>query len=217
MLPSIQGNIKYFVLEPGQHQICNHLDSFDPALYSDKLINALVCTIATVVIFVSVCQLVITTGYRPRPHITFPLPDCTLIITTGLQVRRRERKMANIADKLDSSNRMTWKFQIKHPLLAKNLWGFIDGTEALQDEASAQQRAEFNKKSQKAFSTIVMLVSSSQLYLITSYEDPRRARTASKNHPKRDTPANKLILKKQYLRMEMVEGTSVEWRRISRP
>ena len=113
-------------------------------------------------------------------------------------------------EKLDSSNWMTWKFQIKHLLLAKDLWGFIDGTEVLQDDASAQQRTDFNKRSQKAFSTMVMSVSSSQLYLITSYEEPRRAWTALKNHFERDTLVNKLILKKQYFRMEMAEGTSME-------
>ena len=113
-------------------------------------------------------------------------------------------------EKLDSSNWMTWKFQIKHLLLAKDLWGFIDGTEVLQDDASAQQQADFKKTSQKAFSTMVMSVSSSQLYLITSYEEPRRAWTALKNHFERDTLVNKLILKKQYFRMEMAEGTSME-------
>ena len=113
-------------------------------------------------------------------------------------------------EKLVSSNWMTWKFQIKHLLLAKDLWGFIDGTEVLQDDASAQQRADFNKRSQKAFSTMVMSVSSSQLYLITSYEEPRRAWKALKNHFERDTLVNKLILKKQYFRMEMAEGTSME-------
>ena len=57
---------------------------------------------------------------------------------------------------------------------------------------------------------MVMSVSSSQLYLITSYEEPRRAWTALKNHFERDTLVNKLILKKQYFRMEMAEGTSME-------
>ena len=77
-------------------------------------------------------------------------------------------------DKLDSSNWMTWKFQIKHMLLAKELWGFIDRAEVLQEKASAQQRADYNKRSQKAFSTIVMSINSSQLYLITSCEDAAR-------------------------------------------
>ena len=103
-----------------------------------------------------------------------------------------------------------WKFQIKHLLLAKDLWGVVDGTEVLQDDASAQQRADFNKRSQKAFSTMVMSVSLSQLYLITSYEEPRRAWTALRNHFERDTLVNKLILKKQYFRMEMTEDTSIE-------
>ena len=57
---------------------------------------------------------------------------------------------------------------------------------------------------------MVMSVSSSQLYLITSYEELRRAWTALKNHFERDTLVNKLILKKQYFRMEMAEGTSME-------
>ena len=50
-------------------------------------------------------------------------------------------------DKLDSSNWMTWKFQIKHLLLAKDLWGIVDGTEVLAENASEQQRTDFNKKS----------------------------------------------------------------------
>ena len=72
-------------------------------------------------------------------------------------------------DKLDSSNWITWKFQMRHLLLAKGwkfqmrhlllakgLWGYVDGTEVLREDASVQQRADFKKASQKAFSTIVM-------------------------------------------------------------
>ena len=44
-------------------------------------------------------------------------------------------------DKMDLSNWMTWKFQIRHLLLAKDLWGFIDGTELLQEDVSGQQQA----------------------------------------------------------------------------
>ena len=105
---------------------------------------------------------------------------------------------------------MTWKFQIKHLLLAKELWGFIDGTEVLQENASAQQRADYNKRSQKAFSTIVMSISLSQLYLITSCEDAARVWTALRNHFEWDTLVNKLMLKKQYFRMGMKDGTSME-------
>jgi hypothetical protein len=110
-------------------------------------------------------------------------------------------------DKQDDSNWTTWKFQMRHLLLAKGLWGYADGTEALGEDATALVRAEFQKKSQKEFSTIVMVIRSSQLYLITSFEQPKDAWDALRNHFERDTLANKLMLKKH---MEMKEGTSVE-------
>ena len=40
-----------------------------------KLINVLTCTIAAVIIFISVCQLDITTGYEPRRCVTLALFD----------------------------------------------------------------------------------------------------------------------------------------------
>ena len=55
-----------------------------------------------------------------------------------------------------------------------------------------------------------MSVNSSQLYHITSYEEPGRMWTALKNHFERNTSVNKLIFKKQYFRMEMAEGTPME-------
>ena len=113
-------------------------------------------------------------------------------------------------DKLDSTNWMTWKFQVRHLLLAKGLWGFVDGSEVLPENPSAQVRAEFEKKSQKAFSNIALAISTPQLYLITSFEKPKDAWDALRNHFERQTLANKLFLKKQYFRSEMKEGTSVE-------
>ena len=55
-----------------------------------------------------------------------------------------------------------------------------------------------------------MSISSSQLYLITSCEEPAAAWTTLQDHFERDTLVNKLMLKKQYFRMEMKEDTSVE-------
>ena len=112
-------------------------------------------------------------------------------------------------EKLDGSNWLTWKFQMRHLLLAKGLWGYVDGSEKLEDTASALQKKEFNKKSQMAFSTIVMAVSSSQLYLITSCERPNDAWGALKTQFERDSLANKILMKKTYFRMEMEEGMLV--------
>ena len=55
-----------------------------------------------------------------------------------------------------------------------------------------------------------MSMESSQLYLVTSFEEPVGAWKALADHFERDTLVNKLMLKKQYFRMEMKEGTSME-------
>ena len=60
-----------------------------------------------------------------------------------------------VMDKLEGSNWATWKFQMRYLLLAKGLWNVVDGTEVLADDATAQARAEFAKKSQRVFSTMV--------------------------------------------------------------
>ena len=105
---------------------------------------------------------------------------------------------------------MTWKFQVRHLLLAKGLWGYVDGTKVLAEGADESAQTEFNKRSQRAFSTIALAVNTSQLYLITSLDKPKDAWDALRCHFEIDTLANKLFLKKQYFRTEMKEGTSVE-------
>ena len=113
-------------------------------------------------------------------------------------------------DKLDGSNWTTWKFQMRHLLLAKGLWGHADGTNVLGDGASDQALTEFRQKSLKAFSTIVMEISTVQLYPMTSCEQPKEAWDALCNHFERETLANELFLNKQYFRTEMKEGASME-------
>ena len=55
-----------------------------------------------------------------------------------------------------------------------------------------------------------MAISTSQLYLITSCEQPKDAWDDLCNHFERSTLANKLMLKKEYLRMEMKENISIK-------
>ena len=77
-------------------------------------------------------------------------------------------------DKLDGpQNWITWKFQLKHLLLAKGLWKYVDGSAVLAGDATADQRTKHQSESPRAFSFIAMSVSTSQLYLITSCEEPK--------------------------------------------
>ena len=113
-------------------------------------------------------------------------------------------------EKLNSNNWSIWKFQMKHLLMAKELWGFVDGSQQLGNNPSEEERSTFQKKSQKALSTIALSVSTSHLYLITSCEQPKEVWDTLKKHFERDSLGSKLFLKKQYFRAEMEEGTSME-------
>ena len=61
-------------------------------------------------------------------------------------------------EKLNGENWSTWKFQMKHLLQAKELWGVVDGSEMLHADAEAAVHAEYRKKQQKAFSTYLSVV-----------------------------------------------------------
>ena len=113
-------------------------------------------------------------------------------------------------DKLDDSNWSTWKFQMRHLLLAKELWKYVDGTEVLAEDAAENVREDFNKKSQKTLSMIVMAISTPKLYLVTSCERPKDVWHTLRKHYECETLANKLFLKKKYFRMEMKESMAVE-------
>ena len=119
-------------------------------------------------------------------------------------LKRMEEKWS--VEKLDGSNWITWKFQVRHLMMAKGLWTFVDESAVLAGDASEEVREKFKAEQQKAFSTIVMSLSSSLLYLITLCELPKDAWDTLKKHFERDTLANKLFLKKQYFRKEMSEG-----------
>ena len=101
---------------------------------------------------------------------------------------------------------MLLKFQMKHLLLAKGLWGLVDCSEALEGDAAAERTAQFRLKPQKAFSTIT------QLYYFSHYacEDPKQTWDTLRNYFERETLGNNLFLKNQYFQTEMKEGTFME-------
>ena len=89
--------------------------------------------------------------------------------------------------KLDGNNWNTWKFKMKHLLVAKGLWSLADGSEVLADGASGAVVALFQLRLHKAFSTIILAIDNAQLYLVTSCEEPKQAWDALKNHFERET------------------------------
>ena len=78
----------------------------------------------------------------------------------------------------------------------------MDDSAVLAEDASRNDRENVLAEQQKAFSTIVMSVSSSLLYLITSCKLPKDAGDTLKEC---DTLANKLFLKKVYFRKRVLQ------------
>ena len=95
-------------------------------------------------------------------------------------------------DKLDGSNCPTWKFQMEHLLIAKEVWEHVVGTAPDPgDDATAQ--AIHAKARQKAMATLVMGISSNLIYLVTSCTTPKDVWDTLKAQFERDTLANKLF------------------------
>ena len=64
----------------------------------------------------------------------------------------------------------------------KGLWGIVMETEVLAADANANARAEFQRRKEKAFSVLVLNVSTPQLYLITSCQTPKEAWDTLRGH-----------------------------------
>ena len=87
---------------------------------------------------------------------------------------------------------------MKHLLTAKDLYGFVEGTEeAPADDAAADVKSAFTKNCSKAFSTIVLAVGDNVLYLITECADAKSAWDKLQAHFEQNTLASKLFFFKK--------------------
>ncbi len=51
--------------------------------------------------------------------------------------------MAEEKCRLGSENWITWKFQMRHLLMAKDLWKYVDGSEVLAEDAKSVLELNF--------------------------------------------------------------------------
>ena len=94
-------------------------------------------------------------------------------------------------DKLNGTNYPTWKFQTKHFLLAKGLYEIVDGSEKEPaSTAEGKVKEAYKERSRKAFSHIVLSVSTELLYLITDCNSAADAWNKLQSHFERNILAN---------------------------
>lgn len=109
---------------------------------------------------------------------------------------------------LDGSNWMTWKIQMKHLFLDRDLWGHVTGDATPPEDA--QLLVKFKKAAQKANTMLYLHVAQSQIYVIGDEEKPTETWKKLSDHFERGTVTTKLHLRKQYFKCEMREGASVQ-------
>ena len=113
-------------------------------------------------------------------------------------------------EKLNRSNWPTWKFQMMHLFMARELWEYVEGTALSPESDSNGAQARYEKDKQKAMATLVMGIQSNLIYLVTSCTTPKDFWDTLKAQFERNTLANKLFLKRQYFTTKMKEGQSVQ-------
>ena len=116
-----------------------------------------------------------------------------------------------LVGQLKGENFDTWKFKVKHLLIGKELWDYVDGTKVKPDDtADAAAKAAYRKKADQAMSVLVLSVGDEYLYLITECQSAAEVWVKLTGHFERDTLTNRIFLKKKYFRMELKDGLPIE-------
>ena len=97
---------------------------------------------------------------------------------------------------LNEGNFMTWKVQIKMSMMREDLWGFINGHEAVPDISDSNYK-KYCTRRDRALSLIVMAIEPKLLYLIGDPTDPKEVFDKLSGIFQKKTFANKLRLRKR--------------------
>ena len=112
---------------------------------------------------------------------------------------------------LKSDNYPTWRVQCKMTLMKDGLWGILTEEELRPHAgATADQRAKFQKRWEKALALIVLSIDPSLLYLIGEPTSPIEVWTVLENQFQKKTWANKLHLRRKLYALRLKEGDSVQ-------
>lgn len=83
-----------------------------------------------------------------------------------------ESKFTTIVPLKGSANYPTWKLQCQMTLMRDSLWGILNGSETISEDASADRKAKFNIRKYKALATIILSIDPTLLYLVGEPKDP---------------------------------------------
>ena len=108
---------------------------------------------------------------------------------------------------LDGKNYPTWKLQARMLLMNLDLWSIVNGSEG-PPEVAANVPA-YQRRVNKALSTIVLAISPSLLYLIGEPESPSQVWLKLEGHFQNSSWANQFALRKKLYSLVMADSVSV--------
>ena len=136
--------------------------------------------------------------------------DLTVRITFAANKMSSDSRTVAVVP-LNGGNYPTWKVQCRMALLKDGLWGLASGTEHAPDRsASAEQRAKFTVRRDKALATIVLAIEPKLLYLLGNPEDPAVVWKKLSDQFQKKTWANKLELRRKLFSLRLSDGVSVQ-------
>ena len=112
---------------------------------------------------------------------------------------------------LKGPNYATWKVQCRMVLMKYGVWKIVEGTEIAPDEDNHVAMGKYNDRRDKALSTIVLAVDTSQLYLLGSEpKDPVEVWRKLCDQFQAKTWANKLSLRRKLFGLRLSENQPVQ-------
>ena len=98
---------------------------------------------------------------------------------------------------LTGANFSTLKVQCQMALMKDGLWGIVNGSETVPEDASAERLSKFETRKDCALATVMLSIDPSLLYLIGDPRDPVTVWTTLSNQFQKKTWANRLALRRK--------------------
>ena len=109
---------------------------------------------------------------------------------------------------LNGSNFATWKIQCRMALMKEGVWSIVSGDEVAPENDDDGRK--FNKRRDRALSTIVLSVSTSCYYLLGDPEDPVEVWEKLSNQFQKKSWSNKLALRRKLYAMKLNNDEPVQ-------
>ena len=109
-------------------------------------------------------------------------------------------------EKLTAENYRMWRFNTKMYLIGNDLWDIVTGAETLSEEATADQKKQFNKCDNVSLATICLSISTNLQIYVRSATTGKEAWDNLEKHFQQKTLSRKIFLRRKLYLAKMGKG-----------